>query len=727
MPDPDNNLAALGTVPADHDARAGYDDVFNATLEESEVSAELLRQFSSLQGYLDENREAYLNRTTAPSTTTAALRVISRVGREDLFSLGLVNRGTDQPLFDWFAPRSVDGIQPLVENVKFIVNHSFGRGFDENALRAGQRSVALDYSTGHNSSRFFGGIRGLTSSGGPTRPNTCAPSRAGAHHFISLRGDLINAVPWSSQCLHAEGSGGLYPGLTINDRSIGIQHEEWYLFPEGATEVEPLRDQGSYNDAVYVTNAFILKKLESWTGNDFKNYLGIGETARQNIQNNVVGCFNHSATSNYGDPGAEFLLPPEYALRETDLSTLPETRDNVSGWERRLNDWYSGISTGTQISAYARIFAIAARIRNFNLQTEVFDTSLESTLLGGIIPSADSGGVVGAAQNSAIYRLAGIERASRLVRTTRATLYRSSSESAAAVATALAARTAQLTDLSARVLTLPVIQSALGFNYATGLWVTGTTVTRTSATTGSTPVEATPPAPPPPPPSERSAIPPGAASRSVATPAPAGTRGIILFGSSSTAAGSPLIGKLQGVWAREDIQGCGDSGATAGGLAGRRSGRANRTIPDLRGAGAIILYVPGVNGEDSEEDIIACQEGVIRASSTPSGAQPVIAWALPPRWPTSSVLNGREVLKNVLDLHVRLVDEQAEKLLNLQSRGIVRLVNTERVQLLATDFRAPAGRPDPSGEETRADGWTHPNPTGYQKIAQTWTAPIAPP
>jgi hypothetical protein len=62
----------------------------------------------------------------------------------------------------------------------------------------------------------------------------------------------------------------LYPGLRVNSRSIGIEHEEWYAYPAGATNSREIEDHGPYNDAVYATNAFILKKLEAYTGKNFK-------------------------------------------------------------------------------------------------------------------------------------------------------------------------------------------------------------------------------------------------------------------------------------------------------------------------------------------------------------------------------------------------------------------------------------------------------------------------
>lgn len=479
------SMLGLSVVPADHDASGGFARNYGGSLSASQVGDALRALRAQITEILDGNAEAYANRRAAVRLNPTNLRVISSIGRGDLNAYGLRERGEGQPIFEWYAPRANDGIRPFREGIFFIVNHSYGRGLDRNALRNGQRTMAIDPQTGHNPRRFFVGIRELLNPAAEPRPGRTEAARCSIHHFVSLRGDLVNSVSWDNRCLHGEGSNGQYPGLGVNDRSIGIEHEEWYAAPAGARRFREIEDHGPYNDAVYATDAFILKKLEIYTGKNFKNFLGVGDACRQKIYAREVGCFNHKDTSGHADPGGEYFLPPEYELRVTNFRSMPETADRAGAWERRTRIWYESIPTGTRISAYARIFEIAGRLRNYNLQTEIFDPSRTTGVITRPAPGVSGSYTAAAAERAATGSISAADRAARMTTTSRVALYDSAGTTSAAISTALARNTARLANITERAVTMPVIQNALGFDFAKGLWVNQTTENRTAGVSGS--------------------------------------------------------------------------------------------------------------------------------------------------------------------------------------------------------------------------------------------------
>ncbi len=462
-------------------------------LTDADINGGLAQQFHGLDDVLEANRATYANTRAASPLTRGAAPIISDVGRDQLFTMGLRERGAGAPIFRYFPPKTNSGIRPFrpVGDIRWVVMHSFGRGFDARALRNGQRTVAIDPTTGHNPRRFAIGLNTLVNSEALNAAGDAAGQLAGAaiHHLVSLRGDLVSSVPWDTRANHGEG--GHYTGLGVNDHSIGIEHEEWFAAPAPSRghPIEPrfreIEDHGPYSEEQFACDAFILKKLSAYTGRDYANYLGADEPCRENIRNGVIGCFNHSSTSQHigpngttvghADPGGDFYLPIDYELRVSNFSSMPETRDRAGAWQRRMDIWYADVPTGTRIQPYARIFDKVGRLRSFNLQTEVFDPSIGGGVVT-VVPTTPTGTYSRVlAEESARDRLTGFDRASRLATSTRVGLYAAAPDTSAAVQTALARASSRLSSIADHTLRLPVVISALGFDFGSGLWVNEST------------------------------------------------------------------------------------------------------------------------------------------------------------------------------------------------------------------------------------------------------------
>ena len=450
-------------------ARVG-DSAFSPEQLENSFNAE----YAKIERYFEENAAALEGRRRQLRQRPSDIRIISDSGIDQLFQpdIGLRRRGTTVPVFRYAPPKVNKGLRKFKEGIRYVVMHGFGSDWDVHRMRSlSVNTPAIDPQTGHNPRRFANGISQLVGRNAQTA----------IHHLISLRGDLVNSVSWDNRCVHGEG-GGVTP---INDFAVGIEHEMWSIKQPNKKVPRFIIDQGPFSQAQYAVNAFILKKLEAYTGNSFTNYLGgTKNILRGQLKQGVTGCFSHasSAKTGKGDPGAEFLLPPEFELRVSSLAALPETRDNVNRWNKRFDLWYADTPNGTKISAYARIFEIVGRLRSFNLQSEVFNPNLGGGPIDMLSPTVGGTYMAGAAQNSLRDRLSGVDRAQQMQRTTRANLFESQRNVNAASATAWATHASNARQITQQAMRLPVVFNAVGFDFATGTWVNNTTTNQPSST-----------------------------------------------------------------------------------------------------------------------------------------------------------------------------------------------------------------------------------------------------
>lgn len=474
---------------------SGHDAPHSSALDTdvTALGAELLdqqfaKQFAMLNRYFEANQAGYENRRNQLRQNPGSLRIISSVRRELLFTpeIGLEDRGSGAPVFSYMPPSTNEGIKAFKQEISTVVMHSFGRGYDRGQLaNSSARTVPIDARTGHNPRRFANGVSTFIT------PQT----GTNVHHSVSLRGDLVNIVSWDNRCIHAN---------ECNDYSIGIEHEEWFRrsFDSNGRPI-PLRDiqdQGPFSEAQYAVDAFILKKLEAYTGKSFTNYLGVGQELVQNLKARNPGCVAHAAipTSSHNDPGGEFYLPLGFELGVTPVTAIPLVRTSISktAWERAWTerfamDWYQNLPRGTRISAYDRIFDKVNRLRSFDLQSEVFDPALNNSRIPIVVPAVKGTYTVALAEKASQNKLSAIQRAQQMQNASRVQAYTSAQSTNNAVAEAWARNTANLIRVQQTRLDIPVVVNAIYKDRVTGEWVRGTNTT-TLATNSSVTDPATP-------------------------------------------------------------------------------------------------------------------------------------------------------------------------------------------------------------------------------------------
>jgi hypothetical protein len=454
-------------------------------------------ELAKLITYYDGTVPAYRNISAQKGSTAKNLRVVSIAGAEGLFkpdilpaqlalqdvtlpagyTCGVTRTG---PLIDpvsyYAPPLSNASFKTFKPGIKFVVMHSFGRAYDYSRVRRTRTKSAstesatfntTDPATAYNATRFASGLL--------TYVTPSAPAQIGMHHLVSLRGDLVNSASWDSACTHVISTGTKNNLPTINEKSIGINHEEWYYDNAGTGELRSVEDQGPYSEQQYVLDAFLLKKLEAYTGDKFTHYLGHGPELKANVANNTPGCFAHASGSNSLDPGGEFFLPPDFRLGISSVSTVPIIKalygTNTAAWDRRFEIWYKNAARGEYISAYARIFAKVERLRSFDITTELFDPKLKTLALNVKVPAIKGSGALSVAEIVSQNKLLSVIRAQQSQYIPRKDLYDAAQGTANTSSAAWARNTARLVSITKKTSSAPAtITNAMYMDPNTGEW-----------------------------------------------------------------------------------------------------------------------------------------------------------------------------------------------------------------------------------------------------------------
>ena len=458
-----------------------------------DFAAELAKLIAHYEGTVP----AYRNIQAQKNSVATNLRIVSIAGAEGLFkpdvlkaalalqgvtlpagySCGVKRSGplTD-PVSYYVPPLSGETFKKFNPSIKFVVMHSFGRAYDyAQTRRKGTKAApaegagfnTTDPATAYNAARFASGLLQYVT------PST--PAQTGMHHLVSLRGDLVNSASWDSACTHVVSTGAKNNLPAINQKSIGINHEEWYYDNQGTGELRSVEDHGPYSEQQYVLDAFLLKKLEVYTGDKFTRYLGHGPELKANVSSNTPGCFAHASGSNELDPGAEFFLPPDFRLGITSVSSVPLIKalygDKTAAWDRRFEIWYKNAAKGEYISAYARIFAKVEKLRSFDITTELFDPTLQTLSLNVKVPAITGSGPLSVAQSISQNKLLSVVRAQQAQAITRPGFSTAAQATANAASTAWARNTANLSSITQRTSSEPsTISNALFLDPNTGLW-----------------------------------------------------------------------------------------------------------------------------------------------------------------------------------------------------------------------------------------------------------------
>ena len=450
------------TTPFVTAALAANDDEFTA----DSLLAANQNSFSRILSAYGEQASIQRNEATPSSTTTdesgQPILHVSDVGYRELFS-------ETAQMITLYAAEGVQQRDRPAEalssrQVDQVVLHNFGYIIDRAALSAGARSIQVEPQTGHNPYKVYNRLQQVLSG-----------TSAGTTHVISRRGDIYNVLPWS-KAPPANASRAL-ADLQVEGRSISIDLEAWYTTyhtPFRGTEDTEFRIVGlmPYTEQQLTALAFLMKKLGLWCTSNVISALGYtASEVRSKLGNgneHVPGFVNYSAyaPNEKFAPGGEFELPTGYRLGDP----LPaHLQTNAEAWNKRFQLLYTnqGYAAGSPLAAIDRLTSIAASIRNFSFETDLFTELTAPSMFEAAPPET----TLAAASETAIAAAgSGYSRAQTMQSTVRARLYEAAAVSLDAAATAAAELEAQHAASIATTVTVPVTSSALCFDFNQQVW-----------------------------------------------------------------------------------------------------------------------------------------------------------------------------------------------------------------------------------------------------------------
>jgi len=440
----------------------------------TDTKSVILGSLSKIKDQYQNQTLVYQNIRVAQGQDASDLRVISGEGYAGVRAKEKIKGNYT---FRWVPPaKSNLVIDTFKEGIKSICMHSFGSTYENSKLKqAVYFSPGSDLAlgpevpegqyrkvtgTGYNVNRFNAGIRELTI----TTARTVA-----VHHLVSLRGDIVNSVSWDNRCDH-----------TGDIASLGIEHEEYYVKKSPGSQRAYILDHAPYGMETFVADAYIIKKLQAYTGLTFTRFLGTGTELSNNLKSSVSGCYNHNSVfSAHNDPAAQYYFPPDYELRKTALSSNSMLRpEDIPRWQKWLDRWFPSndpnYKAGTRISAYAHIFDMVGRMRDFDVQTQLFDATLR-TALKIETPQVTATHHMGPLQRAAINRAIAYNRADQMQGTPRAALFSAAKDNTQRSAEMWATQLVTLEQILQARANAPVIENALRLDSNTGVWFRVTT------------------------------------------------------------------------------------------------------------------------------------------------------------------------------------------------------------------------------------------------------------
>lgn len=438
----------------------------DAELAPEAQQASMAAGFGALSQYLTQNEFALQNVLNRRRTGKTNRRIISEIGFRELGHIGLPATGT-VPTFQYLPPKEGQVLDRSKDPLPIIfVMHSFGGGFDLGRLRnRSVRSVSVDADTGFNPARFFNGINECIKPG----------SEKSIHHLISRRGDLVNSTPWD---MTAKASGGPNNDLqkpSINPLSISIELEEYYVRHGDEKYLNAIINRVPYTDQQYAVVAFLLKKFIAWTGHaDVLRWLGPTTEALAATRSRQPGCTIHRVFNPpHADPSAEFLFPPGFKKGDPIPSHLQideKGNKTAAKYEKRIELFWGDVPDGTPLSAWDRIFEKVAKIREFDLNTEVFDTQFVNPQIPLETPTITGTHLAAVANKIGQDQLAAVVRSQSLQEQSRAQMYSLAREASETQKSNLGTVFAKLEVVNKRTSKPSIIENALELNYATGVW-----------------------------------------------------------------------------------------------------------------------------------------------------------------------------------------------------------------------------------------------------------------
>lgn len=445
-------------TPYSQQALSANDSTFSIeALEAAQQNSfdRILTQLTA-QGAIQQNLETPTDASASPDGTPTLY--VSSTGFASLFAM--------QPKMLYLSEGEGARTRPTNAIVDQIVLHSFGWDIDVAALRAGAKSIQVDSrEVGHNPYKVYQHVQ-----------RALFRSRCATSHIITRRGDILSLCPWNRA--PAVNAGGQAASLRVPERSISIELEAWWTgynvdYRRSSEDEFKVLGLMPYTPEQLSALAFLVRKLGIWSSSAPTSPLGFTYADVSGLVGNAsghrAGIVNVSALdrARAGQPGGEFELPLDWKVGDA----IPAHLDSAL-WQRRLQIYYGGYATGTQLSAYARLQQAYGTLPLYSMQTELFET--RSTTLYSSSPPAVPGPRAAAAV-AASTQGEGFARAETMQRTARAGFYEAAPTTADAVTIAIAQYTGTLGGVQSQTPQVPVIRNALAFDFAQGKWVLATT------------------------------------------------------------------------------------------------------------------------------------------------------------------------------------------------------------------------------------------------------------
>lgn len=352
------------------------------------------------------------------------------------------------------------------QQVDQIIVHAAGWSFDRPDIELRRAGSPVEVGTGYSPAKVAGLIQ-----------QYLRGSRQAPHCLISRRGDIYCLVPWSKSTLLSVPRENT---SDIQDRSISVALEARYTarvvgYEEGRPDL-PIAMVEPVTAAQRTALAFIARKLMVWAG--LSSMPALTGTSDEILPKLGTGgdhtpCLVAYAAYDYTLPDQslpEMLLPDDWTVG--DVSTLPAyvRRDAVlRAWTVRVNQTYPalGYTQGGRVSDWPGVLRERDALPAYAFSTDLFAPAETSRVFDVRPPTS----VVAASNERArISTGEAYQRARAISSAVRSDLY--DAAGVALDATVISAMEAEARNRAVEdgITHVAITQSALGFDFETGLW-----------------------------------------------------------------------------------------------------------------------------------------------------------------------------------------------------------------------------------------------------------------
>ena len=400
-------------------------------LSPSEVSSLLAKKTATLKDALRRNASAYANIGFTSEANSQPRQIISNVGF------------VDHPLrFNWsYFPAPLGQYASMPSHKMrpwgYIFLHSFGSGFDADYFKDPNRLLAPGDQYGHHPKRWFAGVNELV---------LPKPYKTSIHFCVSRRGDVVASVDLNDIAYHGGGDFVIHP-LGTNYVTIGIELEPCF----GRKRKGGAWDIIDYSDPQMKSLAVLCKKFTTIRPVEqvliSKNF---STPVLQQIKQHTSGYIQHLVVfSKKRDARAQFAVDPK---------------------------------TGKQGRGWEQLWGYMAKVRKFNLATDIFVEKIQNPDFSQLqeLAHAMQNGTFGQkmAMGVSYHKYQGLKRAAEMQAHSRQALAQSGVTNAASLSAAASRQVAAVSAVlnRANAGNAPALAGGDQYDFETGLWQDGKAV-----------------------------------------------------------------------------------------------------------------------------------------------------------------------------------------------------------------------------------------------------------